>query len=101
MIWTVTWSRVCDVDVLNMHYKTAERVCMAVAAFAADGSGHVDVDDPEGASGRGRIRARGGYAIVRFIEREARIDVLRIRPNTPGLPSVALLGAAPRPPPDD
>jgi len=81
MTWTVTWSPGCDIDILHMPYRTAERVCMAVVAFATDGSGHVALDAPD--SDHGRISTRGGFALVQFVESERRIIVLRIRSTAP------------------
>ncbi len=77
MIWSVAWSPVCDADVRRMPYRTAERICMAVIAFARDGSGMVERNDA-GDLSLVRIRARGGFALVHVDPAARRLAVSRI-----------------------
>ncbi len=63
----VRWSPLAEHDVLHMPYKTAERVCAAVLAFARDGSGVVERIGPDAGPAaplRFFVRARGGFALV-------------------------------------
>jgi hypothetical protein len=86
MSWTVSWSPECDEDIRAMPYKTAERVCMAVFAFATDGEGKIEIVDPDDdpdAPTFIRIRARGGFALVKLVPEANRIDVWRVRRSTP------------------
>jgi hypothetical protein len=74
----VEFSPVCDADVRRMHYKDAERVCLAVFEFAERGTGIVEI------ARRGpplvvRIRARGGFALA--VVEDALLDVRRILPT--------------------
>ena len=73
----VEFSPVCDADVRHMHYRDAERVCVAVFEFARQGTGTVEI------ARRGpplvvRIRARGGFALA-VVDREL-VNVRRILP---------------------
>jgi hypothetical protein len=81
MSLVVTYSPECDVAILRIPYKTAERVCMAVVAFASDGSGQIeyDPDDPSFVC----IRAKGGLALAEVDEHANRINVARILSSTP------------------
>jgi hypothetical protein len=96
MIWTIRWSPRCDIDILNMHYRIAERVCKAVVDFATDGSGDVEPVDLDDEGPREatlfRVRARGGFALVRVDEGEMTVHVSCIRPNTSSRLVVSLLG---------
>jgi hypothetical protein len=62
---TVTWAAVVQADIERMHWLDAQRLCMAVFAFARDGSGRIERVDPDNPR-RLRVRAKGGVALVSF-----------------------------------
>ena len=68
MTRSVTWAAVVQADIERMHYRDAERVCMAVFAFAKDGSGLIERVDPHNPY-QVRIRVKGGVALVSFDEK--------------------------------
>jgi hypothetical protein len=74
----IDWLPICTPDVRRMrHWRDAERICKAVAAFAEDGSGRVERVVP-GDPSRLRIRAQGGVALVRIDAATRTLVVLRI-----------------------
>ncbi len=83
MSLTVTWSPSCHADIHRMPYRVAERVCMAVIAFARDGSGTIERARPDGDDPFPlfRIRAQGGFALVRVELDEAALYVWGIYAN--------------------
>jgi len=60
---------------------------MAVHAYARDGSGTIELldpdDDPDDPRGHFCIRAKGGYALVRVVAETNTLEVYRIRRNKP------------------
>lgn len=69
---SVTWAAIVQADIERMHYRDAERVCMAVFAFAKDGSGLIERVDPHNPY-HVRVRAKGGVALVTFDEKSVLI----------------------------
>lgn len=67
MSLAMTYARPCYGDVKRARWRVAQRVCMAVAAHAQDGTGRIERIDPDDPS-LVRVRAVGGYAIVRILE---------------------------------
>jgi hypothetical protein len=71
----VRWSDVCVADVRRIHWRTAERICAEVFAFAATGEGSVErIDDSPFFS----VRVPGAVALCRFETADAAIFVIRI-----------------------
>jgi hypothetical protein len=90
MSLTVTYAPRCNADVKRMHYRPAERVCIAVLAFAQTGSGDVEPCDPDDPY-LIRIRASGGFALARLRPSENALEVHAIYGTPPARPVVRLL----------
>ncbi|MFO0756518.1 MAG: hypothetical protein U0359_08515 [Byssovorax sp.] len=80
---TVTWAAVVQADIERMGYLDAQRVCMAVFAFARDGSGRVERVDPNNPR-LVRVRTRGGVALLSFTDEEVHIWRMFATPATGG-----------------
>jgi hypothetical protein len=96
VIWSPQSARDCR-D--RMYYRTAERICMDVGAFARDGGQNVEAVVRDGGGVEPnlyRLRVRGGFALLRF--RDDAIEVERLYADRPP-PRVRPLLDEPRLPP--